>query len=121
MNKKLKARQEARKGGCSFMNDRKKGEFADLECQTVTLEDAYKLRNDDGEFWAFVVKEESELFYFSNASLAQILNDAESIAAEDGQSIAQVLDGTKVYIGAKEKIAAGKNKGKSFRPVDIVD
>ena len=121
MNNKLKARQEARKGGCVFMNDREKGDFIDLECQTVTLEDAYKLRNDDGEYWAFIVKEEEEYFYFANASLAQILNDAESIAAEDNQTIAQVLDGTRVYIGAKEKIASGKNKGKSFRPVDIVD
>lgn len=117
MNEKLKKRQEARKGGCAFMNDREKGEFIDLECQTVTLEDAYKIRNDEGEFWAFIVKEEPELFYFSNASLAQILNDAESIAAEDNQTIAQVLEGTKVYIGAMEK---GK-KGRSFRPVDIVD
>lgn len=117
MNNKLKARQEARKGGCPFMNDRDKGDFVDLECQTVTLEDAYKIRNDEGEFWAFIVKEETELFYFSNASLAQILNDAECIAAEDGQTIAQVLEGTKVYIGAMEK---GK-KGRSFRPVDIVD
>lgn len=117
MNNKLKARQEARKGGCAFMNDRDKGDFVDLECQTVTLEDAYKIRNDEGEFWAFIVKEEPELFYFSNASLAQILNDAESIAAEDDQTIAQVLEGTKVYIGAMEK---GK-KGRSFRPVDIVD
>ena len=36
MNNKLKARQEARKGGCVFMNDRDKGDFVDLECQTVT-------------------------------------------------------------------------------------
>lgn len=121
MNNKLKARQEARKGGCYFMSDREKGELIDLECQTVTLADAYKLRNDEGEFWAFIVEEEPETFYFSNASLAQILNDAESIAAEDGQTIAEVLEGTKVYIGAKEKITTGKNKGKSFRPVDIVD
>lgn len=117
MNNKLKARQEARKGGCAFMSDRDKGEFVDLECQTVTLEDAYKIHGEDGEFWAFTVKEEPELFYFSNASLAQILNDAESIAAEDEQTIAQVLEGTKVYIGAMER---GK-KGRSFRPVDIVD
>ena len=117
MNNKLKARQEARKGGCVFMNDRDKGDFVDLECQTVTLEDAYKLRNDDGEFWAFIVKEKEEYFYFANTSLAQILNDAESIAEEDGQTIAQVLDGTNIYIGAMEK---GK-KGRSFRPVDIVD
>lgn len=121
MNNKLKARQEARKNGCAFMSDREKGDFVDLECQTVTLEDAYKIRNDEGEFWAFIVKEEPELFYFSNASLALILNDAESIAAEEDQTIAQVLEGTKVYIGAKEKITSGKNKGKSFRPVDIVD
>lgn len=121
MNNKLKARLEARKNGCPFMNDREKGDFVDLECQTVTLEDAYKIHGEEGDFWAFTVEEESEMFYFSNASLAQILNDAESIAAEDGQTIAQVLEGTKVYIGAKEKIASGKNKGKSFRPVDIVD
>ena len=117
MNNKLKARQEARKGGCYFMSDREKGELIDLECQTVTLADAYKLRNEEGEFWAFIVEEEPESFYFSNKSLAQILNDAESIAAEDGQTIAEVLEGTKIYIGAMEK---GK-KGRSFRPVDIVD
>ena len=121
MNNKLKARQEARRNGCQFMSEREKGDFIDLECQTVTLEDAYKIHGDNDDFWAFIVKEEPELFYFSNASLAQILNDAESIAAEDEQTIAQVLEGTKIYIGAKEKITSGKNKGKSFRPVDIVD
>ena len=117
MNNKLRARQEARKGGCEFMNDRDKGDFVDLECQTVTLEDAYKIHNDEGDFWAFIVKEEPDTFYFSNSSLALILNDAEAIAAEDGQTIAEVIDGTKIYIGAMEK---GK-KGRSFRPVDIVD
>lgn len=121
MNNKLKARQEARRNGCPFMSEREKGDFIDLECQTLTLEDAYKIHGEEGDFWAFIVKEEPDLFYFSNASLAQILNDAESIAAEDEQTIAQVLEGTKIHIGAKEKITSGKNKGKSFRPVDIVD
>lgn len=121
MNNKLKARQEARKGGCAFMNARDKGDFNDLECQTVTLEDAYKLRNDDGEFWAFIVKEEEELFYFANASLARILDDAEELAADEDTSIAEQLRDVKVYIGAKEKLTSGKNKGKTFRPVDIVD
>ena len=121
MNNKLKERQEARKNGCPFMNDREKGDFVDLECQTVTLEDAYKIHGEEGYYWAFTVEEEPELFYFANASLSLILNDAEDIAADDEKTIAQVLKGTKVYIGAKEKITSGKNKGKSFRPVDIVD
>ena len=117
MNEKLRARQDARKAGCAFMNERDKGDFIDLECQKVTLEDAYKLHKDNEDYWSFIIREEPELFYFANSSLAQILDDAESIAEEDGQTIAQVLAGTKVYIGALEK---GK-KGHSFRPVDIVD
>lgn len=117
MNNKLKARQEARKAGCPFMNERDKGDFIDLECQTLTLEDAYKLTKDEDEFWAFIVEEYSDTFYFANKSLAIILDDAADLAEEEGTSIAEQIRGVKVYVGAMEK---GK-KGRSFRPVDIVD
>ena len=117
MNNKLKARQEARKAGCPFMNERDKGDFIDLECQKVTLEDAYKLAKDGDEFWAFTVAEYPDLFFFSNKSLAIILDDAADLAEEEGTSIADQIRGVKVYVGALER---GK-KGRSFRPVDIVD
>ena len=117
MNEKLRKRQEAKKAGCSFMNDRDKGEFINLECCTVTLVDAYKIRKDGSEFWAFIVEEEPDNFYFANAGLASILDDAEQIAEEDGITIAEVIAGTGVYIGALEK---GQH-GRSYRPVNIVD
>lgn len=117
MNEKLKKRQDARKAGCSFMNEREKGDFIDLECQKVTLLDAYKLTKEDNTFWLFIIEEESEFFYFANAYLSQILDDAADLAEEEGTSIADQLRGVRVYIGAMEK---GK-KGKSFRPVDIID
>lgn len=116
MNDKLKKRQEARKAGCKFMNEREKGDFIDLETRTVTLLDGYKLRGDDGDYWAFIVDEESEWFYFANTGLATILDDAAEIAAEEGTSIADVVRGVKIHIGALEQ---GK-KGRRFRPVDIV-
>ena len=117
MNEKLKKRQDARKAGCKFMNEREKGDFVDLECQKVTPLDAYRLTKDGEEYWAFIIEEESEFFYFANASLSLILNDAAELAEEEGTTIAEQLRGVRVYIGAMEK---GK-KGKSFRPVDIVD
>ena len=117
MNEKLKKRQDAKKAGCSFMNERDKGEFVNLECCTVTLEDAYKIHKDESEFWAFIVEEEPDNFYFANAGLASILDDAEQIAQEDGQTIAEVIAGTKVYIGALEK----GQRGHGYRPVNIVD
>ena len=116
MNEKLRKRMEARKSGCEFMNEREKGDFIDLECQTLTLQDAYKLHGDEGDYWAFIVEEELD-FYFANSSLAIILNDAEQIALEDGISIREVIAGTKIKIGAMEK---GK-KGRNFRPVELVD
>lgn len=116
MNNKLLARQEARKAGCEFMNDRAKGDFVDLEGQTVTLLDAYRIRKEDDSYWAFIVEEESEVFYFANASLSLILNDAEDLAAEEGTSISEQLRGVRVYIGGEEK----SKKGRKFRPVDIV-
>ena len=117
MNEKLRKRQDAKKAGCSFMSDRDKGEFINLESTKVTLVDAYKIRKEDSEFWAFIVAEEPQEFYFANAGLASILDDAERIAQEDGQTIAEVIEGTRIYIGALEK---GKH-GRSYRPVDIVD
>lgn len=117
MNEKLKARQEARKGGCYFMSERDKAKFDELEGQTVELQDAYKIHGEDGDFWAFIVEEEPEVFYFANTSLGIILDDAAQIAEEDGQTIAEVIAGTKIYIGAPQE---GK-KGRKFRPVDIVD
>ena len=117
MNEKLKRKQMERKAGCSFMSEREKGDFANLECCTVELVDAYKLNGEEGDFWAFIVAEEPETFYFANTGLSQIFSDAEQIAEEDGQTIAEVLAGTHVYIGAMEK---GK-KGRSYRPVEIVD
>ena len=117
MNEKLMKRQDARKAGCEFMNEREKGDFVDLECQKVTLLDAYRLTKDGEDYWAFIIEEESEYFYFANKSLALILDDAAELAEEDGTTIAEQLRGVRVYIGALEK---GK-KGRSFRPVDIVD
>ena len=117
MNEKLKRRQMERNAGCTFMNEREKDDFANLECNTVTLVDAYKINGEEGPYWAFIVAEEPGMFYFANTGLAQIFNDAAQIAEEDGQTIAEVLAGTRVYIGAMEK---GK-KGRNYRPVDIVD
>lgn len=117
MNEKLKKRQMERKAGCDFMNDRDKGDFADLECCTVLLVNAYKIHGEEGDYWSFIVAEEPSTFYFANAGLGQIFDDAQQIAEEDGQTIAEVLAGTRVHIGAMEK---GK-KGRSYRPVDIVD
>lgn len=117
MNNKLKARQDARKAGCPFMNEREKGDFIDLECQTLTLDDAHKLTKDEDAFWAFTVLEYPETFYFANKSLAIILDDAADLAEEEGTSVADQILGVKIYVGAMEK---GK-KGRSFRPVDIVD
>ena len=117
MNEKLKKRQLERKAGCDFMNDRDKGDFASLEGNTLELVDAYKIHGDEGDYWAFIVAEEPEVFFFANAGLGQIFDDAQQIAEEDGQTIAEVLAGTRVHIGAMEK---GK-KGRSYRPIDIVD
>lgn len=117
MNEKLKRKQLERKAGCTFMSDRDKGDFASLEGNTFELVDAYKIHGDEGDYWSFIVAEDPELFYFANTGLSQILDDAQQIAEEDGQTIAEVLAGTHVYIGEIEK---GK-KGRSYRPVDIVD
>ena len=114
---KLKDRQEQRKKGCYFMSDREKGEFADLENGTYTLEDAYKIHGDDGDFWAFIIREETELFYFANNSLKMILEDAADIAEEEGCSIKKILDGNKIHVGTMQP----GNKGRKFRPVDLVD
>ena len=96
--------------------DRDKGDFKALEGQTVTLQDAYKLTKDGETLWAFII-EESEDFYFANASLARILQDAEDLAADEDTSLAAQLCGVRVHIGTLE---TGK-KGRIFRPVDIVD
>ena len=116
MNEKLKRRQEARKAGCSFMSDRDKGRFEDLENCTVTLVDAYKIHKEEDSYWAFIVEEDTEYFFFANTALAIILDDAEELAQEDGSTIAEQIEGLQIRIGAMEK---GK-KGRSFRPVDIV-
>lgn len=116
MNEKLRRRQEARTAGCRFMNDRDKGRFEELENTTVTLVDAYKIHKEDTSYWAFIVAEDPENFYFANTALAIILDDAEELAQEDASTIADQIDGLQIRIGAMER---GK-KGKSFRPVDIV-
>lgn len=116
MNEKLRRRQDARKAGCSFMNDRDKGRFDELENSTVTLVDAYKIHKDEDSYWAFIVEEDAEYFYFANTALAIILDDAEELAQEDGTTIAEQIEGLQIRIGAMEK---GK-KGRSFRPVDIL-
>lgn len=117
-NSKLKDRVEAKhSGGCDFMDQRDKGDFADLEGMDVTLEDAYLIKDDEGnEFYAFIVKEYPENFFFSNGSLFEIIEEAAALAAEEGTSLKQQIEDEVIRVGEKEK----SKKGRWYRKVTIL-
>ena len=116
---KLKERMAAKvRKGCEFMDQRDKGEFKDLENSQVTLEDAYLIEGEDGEYYAFTVKEYPENFFFSNIVLTDIINEAQDIANEEHTTLKEQIEGVVIKIG--ERTASQKRKGKSYFPVEII-
>ena len=116
-SERVKAKQE-RSAGCEFMDQREKADFSDLEDMDITLEDAYKIQGEENYFYAFTCKEYPENFFFSPTVLTDILDEAAAVAAEDGLTLAEVIDGEVVHIGKREPCK--KKKGKSFFPVTML-
>lgn len=117
MNEKLRKRVEEKHAGVPFMADREKGDFADLEGFTITLDSAAYITKDGEGFWAFTCVEFPENFFFANGRLGSILDDANDIAADDHVPIENVLKDCKVTIGS---LTVNLKTKRSYRPVDIV-
>lgn len=117
MNDKLRKRVADKHAGVYFMEDRDKGDFADLEGLTITLEDAAWIAKDGEGFWAFICVEYPENFFFANNGLGSIIDDAYDIASDDGVALADVLKDCKVSIGS---LTVNPKTKRSYRPVDIV-
>ena len=110
------AKAQERTSGCPLMNDRTKADLTEIEGEEVTLEDAYPLTGDDGNYYCFTVKEEPELFFLSCKSITNILEDATKLADYAGIMISDVIKDTVIKLGTAKKT----KKGHSFRPVEIV-
>lgn len=61
----------------SFMEGRTKGELDEILDKSVTLADFAFLKNDDGEFAVFVVKEIPDSFYFGGLVITENLKKIE--------------------------------------------
>lgn len=123
LSERVKAKQDSKKG-CDFMDQRSKADFSDLEDMDITLEDAYRIDTKDEDtgkeyhFYAFIIKEYPENFFFSPTVLTDIIDEAAAIAEEDGEDLASVLDGEVVHVGKREPCK--KKKGKSFFPCTMM-
>lgn len=107
---------EEKTSGCPLFEGRDKGDLKDMEGEIVTLERAWPLTGDKGNYFAVWFKEVPELFYLTGSALTGILEDAQSFADDAGVSIDKIIEGTRIRICQERKT---KN-GNKFRPIEIV-
>lgn len=108
-----KAREMA--NGCPLMDGRSKGNADGHVNETLTVNDAYKLTGDNGDYYAFIVKEYDDVFFLSGGALTAIFDVANATAEKDGVPMKDVVNGLEFSFGEKRKT---KN-GRDFRPVHI--
>ena len=107
---------EEKTSGCPLFEGRDKGDLNDMEGEILTLQRAWPLTGDKGNYFAIWVEEVPELFYLTGSALTSILEDAQSFADDAGVSIDQIIEGTRFKI-----LQARKTKnGNKFRPIEIV-
>ena len=99
----LKALKEMN-NGCPLMENREKGDFDELENETVTIDEAFPL---DG-YYCVTLKEDSEHFYLTSMSVTKTIDFI--------LSAGETPDGLTFKVLEKVKT---KNKN-TYRPIEII-
>lgn len=113
---RFKAAAKARANGCPLFEGRDKGEWDDIEGETVTLQRAYPLSGDNGTYYAVWFEEEPDLFFLSPSLLTSIIVPAEQIAADEGVTLDEVIAGLQIKVGPEKKA----NNGHKFRSMEVI-
>lgn len=85
-----------------IMEGREKADFADLKGETVTIVDFDFMKDKDGDYVAFIIKEDEKHFYFGGMVLTENMHTLE----KDGYGDSVREEGLPVKFGKKK----GKNK-----------
>lgn len=75
ITKTLKEKAENLNSTIEFMDEREKGNTADLVDQTVTIKDFDFLDGNNGEYVAFIIDEDPKCFYFGGTVLTEDLKE----------------------------------------------
>lgn len=108
-------RAKARANGCPLMDGREKGNPDDYIGKDLTIEDAFRMNGENGNYYVITVKELPEVFFQTGGSLTDILNDANDVAETEGVTIRDVCGGLVFYFEEKTKTKSGHD----FRPVRV--
>lgn len=110
MSTKNKAREEILKAlkemnnGCPLMENREKGDFDELENETVTIDEAFPL---DG-YYCVTLKDDKEHFYLTSMSVTKAIDFILSAGETPEGLTFKVLEKVKT-----------KNKN-TYRPIEII-
>ena len=94
----------SRQDGCPLMENREKGDFDELENETVTIDEAFPL---DG-YYCVTLKEDSEHFYLTSMSVTKAIDFILSAGETPEGLTFKVLEKVKT-----------KNKN-TYRPIEII-
>ena len=106
-----------RTNGCPLFVDREKGEWDDLEGQTVTLQRAYPLSGEDGQYFAVWFEEDEDNFYLTPRILTDVLTDGQAIASQEAVELDEVIAGLQIKVGPEKKTKNGKGK---YRSMEVI-
>jgi hypothetical protein len=102
--------------GCPLFEGREKGDLADMEGMELTLERAWPLTGDDGEYFAVWFEEAPEHFFLSSTALTAVINEGVTIAEREGKDLDEIIAGVVIKVCEPRKT---KN-GRKYRPVEVV-
>lgn len=82
-------REEYKKlhSGVAFMDERKKGDFSDLQGETITLDEWAEIKTKDGKALVFTCEEDDKTFYFANSVMYEMIKEIDDIHKGDRFSI----------------------------------
>ena len=106
-----------RTNGCPLFENREKGEWDDLEDQTVTLQRAYPLTGEDGQYFAVWFEEDEDNFYLTPRILTDVLTDGQAIASQEAVELDEVIAGLQIKVGPEKKTKNGKGK---YRSMEVI-
>lgn len=101
---------------CPLIEGRTKASWDDVEGVELTIEDAYRMTGDDGDYYCLAVEDNDEEYYFSPSKLTEALAAVEKAAKEDGVELSEAVSGIVFVVDAPVKTKSGHQ----FRNAHII-
>lgn len=96
---------KARFNGCPLFENRDKAKIDTLENKVIVIDEYFELTGDDGNYYAFTIKDDNDHFYLSGGAITSLL-------AEFGDDAV----GIEIKVGEKVKTKSKRD----YRPITIL-